>query len=100
MTEECEEDGFDPTLLPLPTTSTKTATQRIYKELKIIVHKQDTPSNDLGFFVKLDKLRSVYQWGLYARHKLKALIWKFGFAPDYPNLPPYIRVIRPRLLRS
>ena len=43
-------------------TSTKTATQRIYKELKMIVHKQDTPSNDLGFYVKLEKLRSVYQW--------------------------------------
>jgi ribosomal protein L20A (L18A) len=61
-TEECEEDDFDPTLLPLPTNSTKAATQRIYKELKMIIHIQDTPSNDLGIYVKLDKLRSVYQW--------------------------------------
>ncbi|RIA98457.1 ubiquitin-conjugating enzyme/RWD-like protein [Glomus cerebriforme] len=112
-TEECEEDEFDPTLLPLPTTSTKTATQRIYKELKIIVHKQDTPSNDLGFYVKLDKLRSVYQWVVQltdfdpniplaqdmARHKVKSIDLEIRFAPDYPNLPPYIRVIRPRLLR-
>ena len=28
----------------------------------MIVDNQNKPSNDLGFYVKLDKLRSVYQW--------------------------------------
>ncbi|CAG8483627.1 11078_t:CDS:2 [Acaulospora morrowiae] len=112
-TEKTEDADFDPSLLPLPASSTKTATQRIYRELRLIVHKQDTPSNDLGFYVKLDKLQSVYQWVVQlkdfdptiplaqdmVRHGVKSIDLEIRFAPDYPNLPPYIRVIRPRLLR-
>ena len=41
--------------------STKQATQRLYRELRLIVHKQDTASNDLGFYIKLDQLYSIYQ---------------------------------------
>ncbi|CAG8447495.1 5025_t:CDS:2 [Diversispora eburnea] len=97
--------NFDPSLLPLPASSTKEATQRIYRELRIIVHKQDTPANDLGFFVKLDKLQSVYQWVVQikdfdpsiplaqdmARHKVKCIDLEVRFAPDYPKLPPLLR---------
>ncbi|CAI2179601.1 6486_t:CDS:2 [Funneliformis geosporum] len=113
--EEHDEDEFDLTLLPFPTNSTKSATQRIYKELRMIIHNQETPTNtnDLGFYVNLDKLRSVYQWVVQlknfdptiplaqdmAKHKVKSIDLEVRFAPDYPNLPPYIRVIRPRLLR-
>ena len=42
--------------------SSKGATQRICKELRTIINKQSEPSNDLGFFVDTNKLRSVYQW--------------------------------------
>ncbi|CAJ0824013.1 12608_t:CDS:2 [Entrophospora sp. SA101] len=101
------DDDFDPSLLPLPEQSTKTATQRIYRELKMIINNQSKPSNDLGFYVKLDKLRSVYQWVVQlkdfdpniplaqdmARHKVSSIDLEVRFAPEFPNLPP------PRLLR-
>ncbi|CAG8720537.1 14641_t:CDS:2, partial [Gigaspora margarita] len=34
-----------------------------------------------------------------ARHNVECIELEVRFAPDYPNLPPYIRVLRPRLLR-
>ncbi|KAF0427761.1 Ubiquitin-conjugating enzyme E2 Q [Gigaspora margarita] len=108
-----DDTEFDPSLLPLPASSTKQATQRLYRELRLIVHKQDTASNDLGFYVKLDQLHSIYQWVVQlknfdpsiplaqdmARHNVECIELEVRFAPDYPNLPPYIRVLRPRLLR-
>ncbi|CAJ0637146.1 12115_t:CDS:2 [Entrophospora sp. SA101] len=93
--------------------STKTATQRIYRELKMIVNNQNKASNDLGFYVKLENLRSVYQWVVQlknfdpsiplaqdmAAHNVTSIDLEVRFSPDFPALPPYIRVIRPRLLR-
>ncbi|CAG8609502.1 10441_t:CDS:10 [Paraglomus brasilianum] len=110
---EIEDDGFDPTLLPLPEESSITATRRICQELRVIINKQDDASNDCGFYVNLEKLKSVYQWVVemrnfdpsiplaqdMIRHKVKAIELEVRFAPQYPYLPPYVRVIRPRLLR-
>ncbi|CAG8567783.1 8671_t:CDS:10 [Paraglomus occultum] len=110
---EIEDDGFDPTLLPLPEESSTTATRRICQELRVIINKQDDASNDCGFYVNLEKLKSVYQWVVeisnfdpsiplaqdMIRHKVKAIELEVRFAPQYPFLPPYVRVIRPRLLR-
>ncbi|CAG8589291.1 15450_t:CDS:2 [Racocetra fulgida] len=83
------------------------ATQRLYRELRLIVHKQDTPSNDLGFYVKLDQLHSIYQWVVQlknfdpsiplaqdmARHNVESIELEVRFAPDYPNLPPYVFLV-------
>ncbi|CAG8574161.1 28599_t:CDS:10 [Dentiscutata erythropus] len=106
-------DGFDLSLLPLPAESSKAATQRICRELRTIIHRQDDPSNDFGFIVNTEQLQSVYQWVVQlkdfdpslplaqdmARNKVKTIDLEVRFAPDYPFVPPYIRVIRPRLLR-
>ncbi|CAG8545611.1 3514_t:CDS:10, partial [Cetraspora pellucida] len=106
-------DGFDLSLLPLPAESSKAATQRICRELRSIIHRQSEPSNDFGFTVNTEQLQSVYQWVVQlkdfdpslplaqdmARNKVKTIDLEVRFAPDYPFVPPYIRVIRPRLLR-
>ncbi len=55
--------------------ATKSATQRIYKELKTIIHNQNTPSYDLGFYLRLDKLSSVYQWVCIHYNFLEFMIW-------------------------
>ncbi|CAG8807468.1 30346_t:CDS:2, partial [Racocetra persica] len=57
-----EGDGFDLSLLPLPAESSKAATQRICRELRSIIHRQNDPSNDFGFIVNTEQLQSVYQW--------------------------------------
>ncbi|CAG8455032.1 3095_t:CDS:10 [Ambispora leptoticha] len=107
------DDGFDPSLLPLPAESSKTATQRICKELRQIVQKQSEPNNDLSFSINTDMLQSMYQWVIQMKdfdsslplaqdmkkYKVKTIDMEVRFAPDYPFVPPYIRVIRPRLLR-
>ncbi|GBC07264.1 hypothetical protein RclHR1_07340010 [Rhizophagus clarus] len=108
-----EDDGIDLTLLPIPAESSKGATQRICKELRTIINRQSDPSNDLGFFVDTNKLQSVYQWVVQlnnfdsnlplaqdmARNRVNSIDLEVRFAPDYPFVPPYVRVIRPRLLR-
>jgi len=108
-----EDDGIDLTLLPIPAESSKGATQRICKELRTIISKQSEPSNDLGFFVDTNKLQSVYQWVVQlknfdpslplaqdmTRNRVNSIDLEIRFAPDYPYVPPYVRVIRPRLLR-
>ncbi|CAG8500183.1 4736_t:CDS:10, partial [Acaulospora morrowiae] len=112
--DEEEDDEFDPSLLPLPAESSKAATQRICRELKLIYDKQQSgANNDLGFYLDTEKMASVYQWVVQlkdfdqtlplaqdmARYKVKSIDLEVRFAPDYPFVPPYIRVIRPRLLR-
>ncbi|CAI2168512.1 12375_t:CDS:10 [Funneliformis geosporum] len=111
--DDDDDDGIDLTLLPIPAESSKGATQRICKELRTIIHKQSEPSNDLGFFIDTNKLRSVYQWVVQltnfdsslplaqdmARNRVNSIDLEVRFAPDYPFVPPYVRVIRPRLLR-
>ncbi|KAG9297568.1 hypothetical protein G9A89_007643 [Geosiphon pyriformis] len=105
--------GFDPNLLPAPDASSKTATHRISQELCQIVRKQTNPSNDLAFSVNTDKLKSMYQWVVQMKdfdpslplaqdmkkYKVKSIDMEVRFSPEYPYHPPYIRVIRPRLLR-
>ncbi|CAH1757245.1 8756_t:CDS:10 [Entrophospora sp. SA101] len=115
--EEEYSNSFDPTLLPLPECSSKAATQRICRELKSIIQRQNGDSNDsndyLGFFINVDLIQSVYQWVVQlkdfdrnlplaqdmVRNKINTIDLEVRFAPDYPFVPPYIRVIRPRLLR-
>lgn len=48
--------------------SSKAATQRICRELKTIIQRQNgdsNDSNDMGFFVNVDLIQSVYQWVVY-----------------------------------
>ncbi|RUO95584.1 hypothetical protein BC936DRAFT_143698 [Jimgerdemannia flammicorona] len=89
------------------------ATQAISKELRLILQAQSNPKAQLGFLVDAAKLRSVYQWVVHMRDFDPALPLskdmrdrgvtnidlEVRFSGDFPHVPPYIRVIRPRLLR-
>ncbi|RUS21695.1 ubiquitin-conjugating enzyme/RWD-like protein [Endogone sp. FLAS-F59071] len=110
---EEDDDGFDPSLLPLPTDATKSATQAIWRELRVIMKEQSNSSSYAGFQVDASKLRSVYQWVVHLKdfdpklplakdmrdRGVKSVDLEVRFSGEFPHVPPYIRVIRPRMLR-
>lgn len=103
-------------MLPLPTYATSSTTKRLMNELRTLSKIQETtPPAELGWHVPVDSIENVYQWivELHSFHTftptlplatdmtsrgIKSIVLEIRFGSDFPFSPPYIRVIRPRLL--
>ncbi|KAF2860405.1 hypothetical protein K470DRAFT_258002 [Piedraia hortae CBS 480.64] len=104
-------------ILPLPTYASPQTTKQLMRQIQILNKLQsESPSlGDLGWYMDTTNLNNVYQWivELHSFHLLdpnlalvkdmssagiRSIVLELRFNKDYPWSPPYIRVIRPRLL--
>ncbi|KNC97601.1 uncharacterized protein SPPG_07070 [Spizellomyces punctatus DAOM BR117] len=101
--------------LQAPTWSTPAATKALQRELRRIHKTQcETPEAERGWSVDMDALTNLYQWkallfhfdeslplqqDLKAKKVTEGIVLDVRFGPDYPQSPPYIRVVKPRLLQ-
>lgn len=108
-------------IMPLPDYATPLATKRLQQDFKSLLKIQEsTPLHELGWFIDPEKFDNVYQWivelhsfGTFEfkgaagklpiavemkKNDIKSIVLEVRFNKDYPFSPPYIRVIRPRML--
>lgn len=100
-------------LLGPPTYATPSATralqQRLQETLKVQARE---PLHELGWYINKDLINNVYQW-IAELHSfdpslpiardlrsagLTSIVLEIRFPPEFPFSPPFVRVIRPRVL--
>ncbi|EED19485.1 ubiquitin conjugating enzyme, putative [Talaromyces stipitatus ATCC 10500] len=121
MTENTTVTLFEPgtltessiTILPPPSYATSSATKALQKRLLQALKAQDqTPPDELGWYINPQLINNPYQWIIelhsfdlshplgqdLQKAGLQSIILEMRFPPDFPMSPPFVRVIRPRLL--
>lgn len=106
-------------LLPPPTYATSTATKRIQNDLQALLMTQKArlhALHELGWYFHADQLltaANLYQWIIemhsfpltlplamdMEKRNVRSIVLELCFHADYPNSPPFVRVVRPRLLQ-
>ncbi|KAJ3027161.1 hypothetical protein HK097_006221 [Rhizophlyctis rosea] len=106
----------DFSLMPTPTYATRTATKALHNALKDVLEYQErTRKVERGWVVDLEGISNLYQWTVRLTDFEETLplqmdmrekgiadqgvVLEVRFGPDFPTTPPYIRVMRPRLLQ-
>lgn len=106
-------------MLPPPIYATSSATHRITKDLQALMRTQDKHKSSpqgLGWYFHseyFEVTNNLYQWivelhsfplklplavDMIARG-IQSIVLELCFHPDYPNSPPFVRVVRPRLMQ-
>ena len=99
---------FDPPTYATPR-GNRTLQRQLQETLKI---QATTPAHQLGWYIDPDLVTNMYQWiielhsfdsslPIYKDLKsknLKSIVLEFRFGANFPFSPPFVRVIRPRLL--
>lgn len=108
-------------IMPTPDYATMAATKRLQSDFQHLLKvQQTTPLHELGWYIDPEKLDNVYQWIAelhsfstfdynkqigqlpiaveMAKQNIKSIVLEIRFNKDFPFSPPYIRVIRPRML--
>ncbi|KAL4889341.1 hypothetical protein BDV59DRAFT_210390 [Aspergillus ambiguus] len=100
-------------LLGPPKYATSTATKALHKRLQETLKVQQIePLQDLGWYINPDLLNNVYQWivelhsfdqGLplakdLRKTKINSIVIELRYPPQFPISPPFVRIIRPRIL--
>ncbi|GAM39675.1 hypothetical protein TCE0_034r11413 [Talaromyces pinophilus] len=91
------------------TSATKALQQRLLQTLKV---QEQAPPDELGWYIDPQLINNPYQW-IVELHSfelslplgqdlqkagLQSVILEMRFPQDFPMSPPFVRVIRPRLL--
>lgn len=100
-------------LLDPPSYATSMATKALQRELQATLKVQDShPLHELGWHIDPNLISNPYQW-LVELHSfeshlplaqdmkkkgIKSIVMEIRFGAQYPMSPPFVRVIRPRLL--
>ncbi|KXS14363.1 UBC-like protein [Gonapodya prolifera JEL478] len=99
-----------------PEYASATATKALQKELMRIKRTmEETPEKDRGWRLDMSDIRNLYQWVVHivefdpslplakdlAKFNLsnEGVTLEVRFSPEYPIAPPYIRVVKPRMLQ-
>jgi ubiquitin-conjugating enzyme E2 Q len=100
-------------MLQMPAWATSSATKRLMKDFKDLIAVQNTtPPHELGWHIDEDKVDNIYQWIVemhsfdptlplaqdMKKRDVKSIVLELRFGKDYPMIPPFVRVIRPRFL--
>ncbi|KAF3390607.1 Ubiquitin-conjugating enzyme E2 Q2 [Penicillium rolfsii] len=100
-------------LMSPPAYATTPATSLLQRSLRATLKTQETePLHELGWYVDPSLIKTVYQWivelhtfdpSLPLTQDLKAanltsVVLELRFPPQFPMDPPFVRIIRPRLL--
>ena len=100
-------------LLGSPKYATVTGSQTIQRRLQEALKVQDRePLQDLGWYIDKDLINNMYQWIVelhsfnpelplakdLKKAKLTSIVLELRFPSDFPNSPPFVRIIRPRML--
>ncbi|KAJ5520548.1 Ubiquitin-conjugating enzyme E2 [Penicillium fimorum] len=101
-----------PTLSP-PQFATTSATKVLQRHLQATIKTQEqVPLHELGWYVDLSLITTVYQW-IVELHTFdpalplakdltdisqKSIVLELRFPPQFPMDPPLVRIIRPRFL--
>lgn len=100
-------------LLIHPKYATTSATKALQQHLQATLRIQEKePPGALGWYVDPNLISTVYQWIVelhsfdpelplakdLKRAGLKSIVLELRFPPKFPMAPPFVRVIRPRLL--
>ncbi|KAL5365159.1 hypothetical protein BJX96DRAFT_179587 [Aspergillus floccosus] len=100
-------------LLGPPRYATTTATKALHKRLQetLKVQKRE-PLHELGWYIDPNLVNNVYQWIVelhtfdpslplakdLKRAKIQSIVFEIRFPPHFPMSPPFVRIIRPRIL--
>ncbi|KAJ7579700.1 hypothetical protein C8J56DRAFT_963387, partial [Mycena floridula] len=100
-------------LFPPPVEATNGATAAVQRELKAMMKEMETCSSykDLGWFMN-PVGDNFFQWIVemhsfdptipiakdLADKKVNSIIFEIRFPPNYPNSPPFFRIVTPRFL--
>ena len=100
-------------LLEPPSYATSMATKALQRELQATLKVQDShPLHELGWHIDPNLISTPYQWIVelhsfephlplaqdMKKKDLKSIVMEIRFGAQYPMSPPFVRVIRPRLL--
>jgi ubiquitin-conjugating enzyme E2 Q len=101
------------TLLAVPTYATTSATKTLQTLLQTTLKVQEEqPAHELGWYISPRLIDNVYHW-IVELHSfdvdlplakdltaagLQSIVMEMRFPKDFPMTPPFVRVIRPRLL--
>ncbi|QGA12784.1 hypothetical protein EYB26_000429 [Talaromyces marneffei] len=89
--------------------ATKALQQRLLQALKV---QEQTPPDELGWYIDPQLINNPYQWIVelhsfelshplgkdFQKAGLQSIILEMRFPQDFPMSPPFVRIIRPRLL--
>ncbi|EAU34827.1 predicted protein [Aspergillus terreus NIH2624] len=100
-------------LLGPPRYATTTATKALHKRLQetLKVQKRE-PLHELGWYIDPSLVNNVYQWIVelhsfdpnlplakdLKKAKVHSIVFEIRFPPYFPMSPPFVRIIRPRIL--
>ncbi|KAJ5780960.1 Ubiquitin-conjugating enzyme E2 [Penicillium paradoxum] len=100
--------------LAAPQYATTSATKILQHQLNTTIKtQQKVPLHELGWYVDLNLITTVYQW-IVELHSfdpalplakdlkaanLKSIVLELRFPPQFPMDPPFVRVVRPRFLQ-
>lgn len=83
------------------------------RDFKALIKTQnEQPLHELGWHIDEDKMENMYQWIVelhsfdptlplaqdMKKRGVKSVVLELRFGKDYPMVPPFVRVIRPRFL--
>lgn len=100
-------------MLQQPAWASSAATKCLMKDFKALIKTQNEQSlQNLGWHIDEDMIDNMYQW-IVELHSfdptlplaqdmkekgVKSVVLEMRFGKDYPMVPPFVRVIRPRFL--
>ncbi|KAL5052294.1 hypothetical protein BDW71DRAFT_8571 [Aspergillus fruticulosus] len=110
-------DTLDPSSIQLlwePKYATPRATRTLQKVLRQALETQEKqPLHELGWYINGNLIHNVYQWIVelhsfdkslsiakdLQKAKITSIVVEMRFPADFPLVPPFLRIIRPRFVR-
>ncbi|KAJ4364859.1 hypothetical protein N0V95_000609 [Ascochyta clinopodiicola] len=100
-------------MLQQPAWASSAATKCLMRDFKALIKTQnEQPLHELGWNIDEDRIENMYQWIVelhsfdptlplaqdMKKRGVKSVVLELRFGKDYPMVPPFVRVIRPRFL--
>jgi ubiquitin-conjugating enzyme E2 Q len=100
-------------MLRQPAWASSGATKCLMRDFKALMKTQsEQPPHELGWHIDEDNVENMYQWIVelhsfdpnlplaqdMKKRGVKSVVLELRFGRDYPMVPPFVRVIRPRFL--
>lgn len=100
-------------MLQQPMWASSAATKCLMRDFKTLIKTQnEQPLQELGWHIDEHKIENMYQWiaELHSfdpelplaqdmnKRGITSIVLELRFGRDYPMIPPFVRVIRPRFL--
>ncbi|KAL6232328.1 hypothetical protein BDW75DRAFT_247284 [Aspergillus navahoensis] len=110
-------DTLNPSSIQLlcePKYATPRATRTLHKILRQALENQEKqPLHELGWYINGNLINNVYQWIVelhsfdkslsiakdLEKAKITSIVMEMRFPADFPLVPPFLRIIRPRFVR-